>query len=302
MKILTLTLSPAVDIEYAVGSVELGKTSRAKSHSVSAGGKGINVSRCILNCIKNSHINTENNKISLITIAPLGGYTGRMFSDILSGEGIEVTTVPIKDNTRVNISVIPIAGDEVEVNAPGTPVGEALPDLEKLVLDSICPGDVLIIAGSCPSDVKKSYPAELCKKAKDRGGLVVLDCDGDALRTAVTGETPPDLIKPNRDELSALVGRELSTDSDVVAAAESLDGKISVITTMAGDGAYYTDFSENGRGSKFYPTEKRKVVRLKGAGDTFLGAFVYARFGVKMNISDAMAYASEVAGDYVAGE
>lgn len=289
MKIITLTLSPAIDIEYQVAAVKTDSTSRASSHKITAGGKGINVSRALIGC----GIAKDN----LLTVAPLGGFTGEMMKNILAGEGILVTGVNIKENTRINTSVIGEDDHSVEVNAPGTPIGEKLADIEELILDSIDPGDVLVIAGSCPSDVKKSYPSELCSKAKNKGAVVVLDCDGEALKLAVASECPPDLIKPNKDELGGLVGRELVTDADVTVAAESLDSRISVITTMAGDGAYYTACGE----SKFYPSEKRPVVRLKGAGDTFLGAFVYSRFYLQKSVSDSMAYAAKVAGDYVAG-
>jgi len=289
MKIITLTLSPAIDIEYQVATVRADTTSRAKKHSVTAGGKGINVSRALIGC--------GIAKDDLLTVAPLGGFTGEMMKNILAGEGILVTGVNISENTRINTSVIGEDDHSVEVNAPGTPVGEKLADIEKLILDSINSGDVLVIAGSCPSDVKKSYPSELCRKAKEKGAVVVLDCDGEALKLAVASDCPPDLIKPNKDELGGLVGRELSTDNEVTSAAESLRAGITVITTMAGDGAYYTSNGE----SKFYPSEKRPVVRLKGAGDTFLGAFVYARYYVGKSVDDSMAYAAKVAGDYVAG-
>ena len=71
---------------------------------------------------------------------------------------------------------------------------------------------------------------------------------------------------------------------------------------MAGDGAVITREVNEYRASTFIPTEKRKVVRLKGAGDTFLGAFVYAKFAARMNDIEAMNFAGEIAGHYVAGE
>lgn len=289
MKIITLTLSPAVDIEYHVASIKTDTTSRAKSHKVTAGGKGINVSRALLAC--------GIDKNDLITVAPLGGSTGKMLSGILAGEGIEVTAVEIAENTRVNTSVIGEDGHAVEVNAPGTPIGDAILDVEKLILDTISPADVLIIAGSCPSDVSKSYPSELCFKAKEKGATVVIDCDGEAMSIAMNADCMPDLIKPNVHELGELVDCDLQREEDIVCASQSMGEGVSVITTMAGDGAYYTENEK----SYYFPSEKRKVVRLKGAGDTFLGAFVYAKYYLGKDFHRSMTFASKTAGDYVAG-
>jgi len=199
------------------------------------------------------------------------------------------------------VSLIPDEGDEIEINAPGTPVGEKLGEIEKAVTDDLSSSDVVVIAGSCPSDVPKSYPAELCAKIRAKGAVCVLDCDGEALEIAVHSDCPPDIIKPNDRELSSLVKRELTTMQEISQAAESLTVP-TVITTMAGDGAIITREVNDYRASTFVPTVKRKVVRLKGAGDTFLGAFVYAKFAMRMNDIGAMEFASEVAGDYVAGD
>ena len=44
-----------------------------------------------------------------------------------------------------------------------------------------------------------------------------------------------------------------------------------------------------------------KVARMKGAGDTFLGAYVYYRYIAEDSARDAMAKASSAAARYVAG-
>ena len=184
----------------------------------------------------------------------------------------------------------------MEVNAPGTPVGDALERIEDAVLDGIGPGDCVIIAGSCPKDVPKSYPSQLVAKVKETGAAAVLDCDGEALRIAVNASVKPDVIKPNNEELAALTGCSPDDPRELARAAEGL-GIPTVITTRAGEDPLLTDE----RGTISFAQEKRPVVRLKGAGDTFLGAFVYARY-VWGDDDMAMEFASIVAGDYVAGK
>ena len=293
MTIVTLTLSPAVDIEYRLKTFTPGGLNRTQSHAVSAGGKGINVSRSILRCAEK-----DNPGFSLKTVAPVGGETGEMLQRILKKEGIDLTAVPVKESTRVNVSVIPDEGHSVEINAPGTPVRDALERIESEVLDGIGPGDCVVIAGSCPRDVPKSYPSELVAKVKATGADAVLDCDGEALRIAVNAAVKPDVIKPNNEELAALTGCSPDDPRELARAAEGL-GIRTVITTRAGEDPLLTDE----RGTIFFSQRKRPVVRLKGAGDTFLGAFVYVRYGCGDPSDDiAMEFAVEIAGRYVAGE
>ncbi len=291
MKIVTLTLSPAVDIEYrAAGDIAVG-LNRTMGQNVSAGGKGINVSRSVLRCAEK-----DGGAVDLKTVAPLGGEIGELLASLLRKEGMEITAVPIAENTRVNVSLIPENGKSLEINAPGTPIGDALSEIEAAVLDGIGPGDCVVIAGSCPKDVPKSYPSELVGKVKQTGAEAVLDCDGEALRIAVNAPVKPDLIKPNSEELAALCGCSPDDPRELARAAEGL-GIPTVITTRAGEDPLLTDE----RGTISFAQEKRPVVRLKGAGDTFLGAFVYARY-VWGDDDMAMEFASIVAGDYVAGK
>ena len=235
MKIVTLTLSPAVDIEYrAAGDIAVG-LNRTLGQSVSAGGKGINVSRSVLRCAEK-----DGRAVELKTVAPLGGETGELLASLLRKEGLKITAVPIAENTRVNVSLIPENGKSLEINAPGTPIGDALSEIEAAVLNGIGPGDWVVIAGSCPKDVPKSYPSELVGKVKQTGAEAVLDCDGEALRIAVNAPVKPDLIKPNNEELAALTGCSPDDRRELARAAEGL-GIPTVITTRAGEDPLLTD-------------------------------------------------------------
>ena len=312
MKITTLTLSPAVDIEYHTSAIKINGLNRTSFHTITAGGKGINVSREILKCAKKDGIDLSR---ILRTVAPTGGVTGEMMRKILSEENINITAVQIDGNTRVNVSLIPDSTDQesIEINAPGTPLGSRLEAIENIILGSLEKDDVVAICGSCPSDVSKNYPAELCRRIKRIGGRVILDCDGAALDYALSPRSEeeknlcPDLVKPNLRELSGFVNRQLKTREDVKEAAESVSrvtgGETSIITTLSGDGSVLTYCDGSGEiVSRFFPTEKRQVARLKGAGDTFLGAYIYHRYVKESSMEEAVALAGERASRYVAGE
>ena len=90
----------------------------------------------------------------------------------------------------------------------------------------------------------------------------------------------PFLIKPNNHELGEIVGRTLTTDADITAAARTLQekGARNVLVSMAGDGALLLD--EKGEVHRI-GTPKGRVVNSVGAGDSMVAGFVagYLRSG-----------------------
>ena len=113
MKIVTLTLSPAVDIEYRAKDSAAAGLNRTYAHSLSAGGKGINVSRSVLKCAAAAP-DGEQFPFELKTVAPVGGETGELLRRILEKEGLSLTAVGIEENTRVNVSLIPDEGGSLK--------------------------------------------------------------------------------------------------------------------------------------------------------------------------------------------
>lgn len=295
MKIITVTLAPAIDVTYALDKPVSDGLNRAKSFVLSAGGKGINVSRAIRNA-------ADGCDVPLLTVAAVGGASGGMFCDMLASEGMDVTRIPIAAPLRINVSAIPDEGEDCEINAPGAEMtADDLKTAEALILDAAEAGDVVCICGSCPKGVAKSYPAKLCAMVKEKGAVCVIDCDGEALKTAVSGACPPDYIKPNAGELAKLCGdlgiAEGTPAENARAVCAMTGGRTSVITTLGGDGSMITwnvgQFTAKSR--------KVKPVRIKGAGDTFLGTFVYAKFVEGRTNEDAVQCASDAATKYVEG-
>ena len=110
---------------------------------------------------------------------------------------------------------------------------------------------------------------ESCKKA---GAKVFLDADGELLAEGL--KAAPYLVKPNNDELSRMMGRELKTLDELADAGQALirRGIEHVVVSMGGRGALYLR-----KDSVIYaPALKVKVGSTVGAGDSVVAALAYA--------------------------
>ena len=83
----------------------------------------------------------------------------------------------------------------------------------------------------------------------------------------------PDIIKPNREELSEIVGRDLRTADEVLEAAKELvqQGVGLVAASMGGEGALFVTADQCIRGRN----PKVSVVSTVGAGDAMMAALAH---------------------------
>lgn len=72
--------------------------------------------------------------------------------------------------------------------------------------------EVVTISGSLPSRLPNDYYEKLIQLASDEGVAVVLDCSGAPLETVLKSSAKPTAIKPNNEELSQLLGKEVTKD------------------------------------------------------------------------------------------
>ena len=138
-------------------------------------------------------------------------------------------------------------------------------------LDKLAEGDILILAGSIPSSLPQTTYERLLARLEGHGVHTVVDATRDLLVNVL--QYHPFLIKPNNHELGEIVGRTLTTDADITAAARTLQekGARNVLVSMAGDGALLLD--EKGEVHRI-GTPKGKVVNSVGAGDSMVAGFV----------------------------
>ena len=258
--IYTVTFNPAIDYVVRLDApLEVGEVNRAGGEDCVLGGKGINVSGVLaqLDCPS-------------VALGFVAGETGAWLERGLEKQGLETDFVHLEQGmTRINVKIK--AGQETELNGAGPDIPEiAVRQLEEQ-LDALNENDILILAGSIPRSLPQDTYERLLARLQGKGVRAVVDATRDLLVNVL--QYRPFLIKPNNHELGEIVGRELKTDAEIIAAARALQekGACNVLVSMAGDGAILVD--ETGKVYRI-GCPRGKVVNSVGAGDSMVAGFV----------------------------
>ena len=258
--IYTVTFNPAIDYVVRLDApLEVGEVNRAGGEDCVLGGKGINVSGVLaqLDCPS-------------VALGFVAGETGAWLERGLEKQGLDTDFVHLEQGmTRINVKIK--AGQETELNGAGPDIPEsAVRQLEEQ-LDALNENDILILAGSIPRSLPQDTYERLLARLQGKGVRAVVDATRDLLVNVL--QYRPFLIKPNNHELGEIVGRELKTDAEIIAAARALQekGACNVLVSMAGDGAILVD--ETGKVHRI-GCPRGKVVNSVGAGDSMVAGFV----------------------------
>ena len=255
--IYTVTFNPAIDYVVRLDTpLEVGEVNRAKGEDCVLGGKGINVSGVL------AELGCRNTALGFVA-----GETGAWLERGLAAQGITTDFIHLEQGmTRINVKIK--AGQETELNGAGPDIPESAMEQLEAQLDKLAEGD---------QPAQTTYE-RLLARLEGHGVHTVVDATRDLLVNVL--QYHPFLIKPNNHELGEIVGRTLTTDADITAAARTLQekGARNVLVSMAGDGALLLD--EKGEVHRI-GTPKGKVVNSVGAGDSMVAGFVagYLRSG-----------------------
>ncbi|MBI2955147.1 MAG: 1-phosphofructokinase [Chloroflexi bacterium] len=259
--IITVTLNPTMDKTVVLEELIIGETNRVKESRSDPGGKGINVSRVLRTLGKSS-----------LAMGFVAGSVGRFVEASLNEIGILDDFIHTPGQTRTNIAIEDEKNETTTlINEKGPKIGAHYVQELKSRLNGHCkPGTWVVFGGSAPPGINSKIYAELIAEAKRCGGIAVLDADGDLLRSGVLAGAH--LIKPNRVELEDLVGRELSTEEEVLGAAREVQasGVGIVVVSLGAKGAIAITDRE---AWKVVPplVDARSTV---GAGDSMLAGVV----------------------------
>lgn len=289
--IYTVTCNPALDCTLSLERLVAGEMNRTTANVLTPSGKGVNVSRVL------TALGQEN-----VALGFAAGETGDLLRKMLTDRGVRTDFVELATgSTRINVKVY--ADTETELNAPGAAVEEAALTALLDKLTALGDGDVLCVCGSLAPQMPHDTYARLLTAVGD-GVCTVLDAAGQALLAALPAR--PWLIKPNRQEMSDLLGEEIVTLQQAADGAAKLQamGARNVLVSLGGEGALLC--TEEGR--RYHLLAPDGTVRgTVGAGDSTVAGFVagwltHGRLTEALRLGVACGSATAFAGELASGE
>lgn len=255
--ILTVCMSPSVDVTVEVDALNVGKTNIVKGKSISYTGKAINVAIGVSRLGRDAYVTGF-----------LYEENGAPFLRTLDREGVRHNFVWSAGRVRENFKCIDRHSMLTEVNDVG---GELEKGKTEELLSRIRTGsahaDVTVISGGLPRGVDASYYEQaFCAVAPS--SLKICDAVGGKLFAAL--EAGVDLVKPNRDELESSLGREFHDKAELLSGCRELidRGAKTVLLSLGKEGAVITNGSRN-----YYCKSINVAVNSTvGAGDGMVAA------------------------------
>lgn len=255
--ILTVCMSPCVDVTVELDEFKVGKTNVVKRKALSLGGKALNVA---------------------VGVKRLGGdpymtgvmykENGFMFENALNKEGVPFTFVWNDGRVRENYKFIDRRAMLTEVNDVGQEVApENMQEILSAVKTFSARSNVTVLSGGLPRGAGAGYYAELVKSV-DSKALKIVDASGQRMFAAL--HEGVDLVKPNLDELEDALGREIQSKEDMLSGCYELlnRGAKIVLLSLGRKGAVITD------GVRTYHCRSINVAvnSTVGAGDAMVAA------------------------------
>lgn len=260
--IVTVTLNPALDLTVSLDSLHLGEVNLASQGNLRPAGKGINVALVLKDL---------GDAVSVTGL--LGRDNCQSYEALLDQAGIDNRMVLEAGATRINVKLSEGRGKRItDINLPGIPASDdAWEQLQYTLQQLCCQADTFVLSGSLPPGLKPDRFAELIHLLKGRGKRVLVDTSGEALEAAITAG--PDLIKPNREELTQWAGRDLS----------SLDDQTEVAQRIMNMGVGHVVVSNGAAGVVWFGPDQVwqveppavEVVSTVGAGDSLLAGIAH---------------------------
>lgn len=276
--ITTITLNVAIDKAYRVEAFDTGEVNRVRTCTNTPGGKGLNVAKVANICGE-----------EVAASGFVGGHAGAYVVDMLTAEGVQSDFVHTKNETRSCINILADDGSSTEFLEPGA---EIYPEELKAFLEKfpriVEKSDVITISGSVPEGIGTDIYGKLITLTKEKGKKVILDTSGELLKEGIKAK--PTMVKPNTDEIQALLGVSVKSKEEVIDGAKKLhDMGIEVVVVSLGkDGALVV--SDEGVFQGRPPVIQ--TVNTVGCGDSMVAAFAvgFARgYGMEETLRYAVA-------------
>ena len=262
MKIVTLTLNPALDKSSSVERLVPEQKLRCAPMQLDAGGGGINVSKGIRKLGGQS-----------TAVFPSGGITGQLLRSLLQQADVDTVVFEVPGETRENFSVTETTTNlQYRFTMPGLEISEKGADAMLGIVEKLQPA-YLVASGSLPPGLPENYYEKVAAFSKKINARLILDTSGAALQAAA--DEGVFLLKPNLGELSALAGVDNLEMNQVDDAALEIirQGKCEVVVVSLGpQGALLVTRD----GFEHIPAPSAQKRSTVGAGDSMVAGMVWA--------------------------
>lgn len=202
--ILAAGLTPAWQQILTFDRLSSGQVNRARSTLWCGSGKVLNVGAAL------HQLGAES-----LTLSPIGGATGQQIRDDFARRGIPARWIETAASTRVCTTLLDESTQTTtELVENSSPLTDA--ELDEYVAsfgEAARHAKCVVLSGSLPQQTPSNFYRRLMERSS---GITIMDVRGRELIECLP--LRPILVKPNREELAATVGRPLTTDESVVEA------------------------------------------------------------------------------------
>ena len=210
MSILVVCLSPALQHTLWFERVNKDSVNRAVRVEVSAGGKGINVARNLVQL---------ENPGRLLTL--LGGHTGEIVKNCLKGDGINYQAVSTEHNTRICMTLLEREDSQTEiVEESGAADDRIVHDTERSLKSLLPDSQFVILSGTVPEGFSETIYRTMTELAAKYKIPVLVDGAGPLLRNTLPAK--PFMVKPNKRELEKTLAKRIESEAELFQAMTQL--------------------------------------------------------------------------------
>lgn len=263
LKVVTVTLNPALDLTGSLDILQTGNVNLIKTGSLHPAGKGINVAKVL------AELGAQ------VTVTGLLGADNQgSFVQLFESLNMTDKFIRAEGATRINVKIVEKSGQVSDLNFPSVSIKkEQIQQFEQTLLTLAKSHDVFVIAGSLPQGIAPEQLTNWINLLQKAGKKVFFDSSNQALLAGINAN--PYLIKPNDEELSAIIGEPLQCTEEIILAAEKLQqqGCENVVISLGHRGVLWLDHTGMMRSIPL----KMDVVSTVGAGDTLVAGLCWAR-------------------------
>lgn len=261
LKVVTVTLNPALDLTGHLQTLTKGAVNQVQHSALEPAGKGVNVAKVL------AELGAD------VTVTGFLGIENEApFSQLFQRINASDKFIRVQGATRINVKLVEADSQVSDINFPGVNVSATeIAEFESMLFNLALSHDVFVIAGSLPVGITPDMCASWIAQLQQAGKKVFFDSSNAALSAGLAVQ--PWLIKPNDEELTQWAESVSQADLSLTEIAQQLSntGIVNVVVSLGAEGVMWL----NQDGWLQAKPPKMDVVSTVGAGDTLVAGMCW---------------------------